>query len=382
MKLIDLCKNILVFLKRRVRILFCCRGKIQDNKLYVMTFDNKYNCNQKYIVEEILRQKLPVDIVWVADEENSEDFPKGVRIVRRASSDMYREQATAKVWLDNALSCVWYSIPKRKGQVYINTWHGSMGIKKLDGDKNWLRLSKKVNKVTDYMVANSTFEEGVYRETFWKDVPVLKCGHPRNDILFDTKVQKNIRKEVCEHFGIAQDRKILLYAPTFRDNGDKSCYDVDCKALKTSLEEKFGSDWVILVRMHFKNRTENNFETCDWLKDAGGYPDMQKLMVSADFGITDYSSWAYDYVLTRRPMILYVPDAEVYAQGRGMYYPLEETPFSLAHNNDELKQAVTNFDDAVYQSEIDRFLEARGCYDKGDAAKQVVEKLKEIFGIK
>ena len=71
-----------------------------------MTFDDKFGCNQKYIVEEILKQNLPIDIVWVANKDNAEGFPEGVRTVRRASADMYREQATAKVWLDNALSCL------------------------------------------------------------------------------------------------------------------------------------------------------------------------------------------------------------------------------------------------------------------------------------
>lgn len=381
MKISRLFSNTKTYIKRKIRILLSCRGKIQNNKLYVMTFDNKFNCNQKYIVEEILRQNLPIDIVWVANEDNAQGFPEGVRTVRRASAGMYKEQYTAKVWLDNALNCIWYSIPKRKGQVYINTWHGSLGIKKLGGDESWLRLASKFNKVTDYMVSNSTFEEDVYKETYWKDVPVLKYGHPRNDILFDKNAQQEIRREVCEHFSIDEGKKILLYAPTFRDDGDTSCYNIDYKALKESLEAKFGFEWMILVRMHFKNRAEETPEECSWLKNAGDYPDMQKLMVSADFGITDYSSWAYDYVLTRRPMILYAPDAEKYSQGRGLYYSLEETPFPLAHNNAELKEAITNFDNNDYQKEIDRFLSDRGCYEKGDAAKRVVEKLKEIFGI-
>lgn len=382
MKINDILGNAKTYIKRKIRILFSCRGKVQNNKLYVMTFDNKYNCNQKYIVEEILRQKLPLDIVWVANEDNASDFPEGVRTVRRASAQMYKEQYTAKVWLDNALNCIWYSIPKRKGQVYINTWHGSLGIKKLGGDKSWLRLASKFNRITDYMVSNSTFEESVYNETYWKDVPVLKFGHPRNDILFDAKAQKEICSEVCEYFGIDEGKKILLYAPTFRDDGDTSCYNIDYKALKESLESKFTSEWVILVRMHFKNRAGEDFKECDWLKNAGNYPDVQKLMVSADFGITDYSSWAYDYVLTRRPMILYVPDADKYSQGRGLYYSLEETPFPLARTNDELKKSIAAFNYNDYQKEIDRFLSDRGCYEKGDASKQVVEKLKEVFNIK
>ena len=305
-----------------------------------------------------------------------------MRVVRRKTAQVYEEQASAKIWLDNGLSCIWYGLPKKKNQVYINTWHGSMGIKKLQGDAQWMKLAKKLKKVTNYMVANSTFEEDVYRTTFWPKTPVWKCGHARNDVLFAKESFPKFREEVAKFFEVETDKKLLLYAPTFRDSGDVSCFNIDYAALKKSLEEKYGGDWVILVRMHFKNRTRAAaFTPNEWLKDAGTYPDMQKLIAVADFGITDYSSWAYDYVLTRKPMVLYAPDVNKYQKGRGLYYPLEETPFPIVHNNKELSEAILNFDEAVYQPDIDKFLDARGCYEEGTAAKRVVENIKQIMNI-
>ncbi len=365
------------------RKLFYRKGKVKNNKLFVMTFDNGYNCNPRYIVDEIIRQKLPIDIVWAGDKHSIQSgaFPPQVRVVKRKSFEMYEEQASAKIWLDNGLSSLWYGMPKKKTQVFINTWHGSMGIKKLHGNSEWMALANKLKKTTDYVVANSTFEEDVFRTTFWPDTPVWKFGHARNDILFEKDKFEQFRAQVAEYFGVDTDKKFLLYAPTFRDSGDVSCFNINYEALKKSLEEKFGGEWVILVRMHFKNRTATAFKPNSWLKDAGEYPDMQKLIATVDFGITDYSSWAYDYVLTRRPMILYAPDAKQYQKGRGLYYPLEETPFPIAHNNKELTEAVFSFDDTVYQPKIDAFLEARGCYEQGTAAKQIVEKIKEIMNI-
>ncbi len=377
-------KNIDAFVGKVTRKLFYRKGKIAENKLFVMTFDNDYTCNARYIVDEILRQKLPIDIVWAGNKASIEGnkFPYGVRTVRRASFEMYEEQATAKVWLDNALNCLWYDMPKKKDQVYINTWHGSMGIKKLQGDANWMSYAKKCDKMTDFMVANSTFEEEVYRTTFWPTTPIWKCGHARNDILFEKETVQALREEVADYFEIDTDKKLLLYAPTFRDTGDVSCYNINYKALKRSLEQKYGGEWVILVRMHYKNRSgAAAFKQNSWLKDAGNYPDMQKLIAVADFGITDYSSWAYDYVLTRRPMILYAPDAKEYEGGRGLYYPLEETPFPVVADNEGLNNAVLAFDEGAYQPKIDAFLEARGCYEQGTAAKQVVENIKKIMNI-
>lgn len=385
MSIQDFLRNIRRKIKAFVGVTFYRTGEICDNKLFVMTFDNKYSCNAKYIVDEIIRQKFPIDIVWVGDNSTMEsgDFPPQVRVVKRRSREMYKEQSTAKIWLDNAFSCLWYDIPKKKGQIYINTWHGSMGIKKLQGNAEWMTYAGKCDKETDYVVANSTFEEDVYRTTFWPSTPVLKCGHARNDILFEKEKFSDIRKEVSQYFGVDENKKFVLYAPTFRDTEDTSCYNVDYKALKDALEKKYGGDWIVLVRMHYKNRTgEAAFEEQDWLKDAGEYPDMQKLIATADFGITDYSSWAYDYVLTRRPMLLYAPDVEQYLSGRGLYYPLCETPFPIARDNNELQGAIESFDAAQYDVNIDEFLRARGCYEQGTAAKQIAEKIKELMNIK
>ena len=378
-------KNIDAFIGKISRKLAYRKGRVQENKLFVMTFDNDYTCNARYIVDEIIRQNLPIDIVWVGNKMTMESnkFPSKVRVVRRTSIEMYEEQASAKIWLDNALNCLWYDMPKKKDQIYINTWHGSMGIKKLQGNDKWMAFAKKCKKTTDYMIANSTFEEEVYRTTFWPDTPIWKCGHARNDILFEKESSDRLRVEVADYFGVDTDKKLLLYAPTFRDSGDVSCYNIDYKALKEAMEKKYGGDWIILVRMHYKNRTgAAAFKPNDWLKDAGDYPDMQKLIAVADFGITDYSSWAYDYVLTRRPMVLYAPDAEQYQNGRGLYYPLEETPFPVVFDNKGLSEAVQSFDDSVYQARIDKFLEARGCYEQGTAAKQIVENIKQLMNIK
>lgn len=377
-------KKIDSILGKIAKKLYYSRGKVQNNKLFVMTFDNKYNCNARYIVDEIIRQKLPIDIVWAGDKNTMKtgEFPSEIRVVRRASADMFDEQASAKVWLDNALNCLWYDMPKKKNQIYINTWHGSMGIKKLQGAPEWMAIAKNLKKTTDYVVTNSTFEEDVFRTTFWPETPVWKLGHARNDILFEKEKFESIREDVCEYFGVDTNKNLLLYAPTFRDTGDISCYNIKYEALKKAMEERFGGEWVILVRMHFKNRKgAAQFTPNEWLKDAGEHPDMQKLIAACDFGITDYSSWAYDYVLTRRPMVLYAPDIELYSKGRGLYYPLEETPFPIARDNKELREAVLSFDEEKYQPDVDRFLEARGCYEKGTAAKEIVDKIKEIMGL-
>lgn len=380
------------------RKLVYARGKIQKDKIFVTSFDGNYSCNPRYIVEEIIRQKLPVDIVWSVSPTAAATpglFPPEVRLVITGSYTMFEEQASAKVWLDNALNCVWHGMPKKKGQVYFNTWHGSMGIKKLHSTRVWMYRAKRCNKQTDYCISNSRFEDDVFRGSFWRDIPSLPYGHPRNDVLFDKAACAALKETVHQFFfpplapcqGQAEAapgpaKRLFLYAPTFRDHGTTDVQDVDYARLKAALEARFGGEWVILVRMHFKDRArKTGLVFSDWLKDASVYADMQELLAVVDAGMTDYSSWAYDYVLTRKPLFLYAPDLADYDQNRGFYYPLESTPFPLCQNNDELDAAIRAFDDSAYQSRVNDFLTDKGCYEDGNASRRTVEKLKEVMGL-
>ena len=109
---------------------------------------------------------------------------------------------------------------------------------------------------------------------------------------------------------------------------------------------------------------------------------MQELLAVADAGITDYSSWAYDYVLTRRPLFIYATDLDQYDQGRGFYYPLTETPFSISQNTDELSENILAFDDGAYQARIDDFLAKKECVDDGHASERIVGLIKQVTDTK
>ena len=154
------------------------------------------------------------------------------------------------------------------------------------------------------------------------------------------------------------------------------------ESLKCALEKNFGGKWTILVRAHFKEKNEKtNIQFNSWLVNASSYPDMQELLAVVDAGMTDYSSWAYDYILTGRPLFLYVPDLEDYDQSRGFYYPIESTPFPIAKDNEQLITAIESFDKVDYLRRVNAFLAGKGCYEDGMASKRIVEKLKEIMHI-
>lgn len=359
-------------------------NKIDDKKLFVMSYDNQFTCNPRYIVEELLARKAPIKIVWVINKNKkiTTPFPKQVTLVPRGTFEMFEEQGSAKVWLDNGLNCVWFDMPKKENQVYINTWHGSLGIKKLGGDDFWMSKAKRCNAVTDYLVTNSKFEEDVFKNSFWKDGKFLKYGHARNDLLLDAHKKAQLDENTRIALGLSKGTKIALYAPTFRDNGDTTAIQVNYPVLKKALEEKFGGNWEILMRLHFKNRSLALFNNpYPFVHDVTMYPEMQELLSIADIGITDYSSWAYDFLLTEKPLFILAKDIDMFNNLRGFYYHLDETPFPIAVTDSELIENIKDFNDADYRKKSLAFLEGKGCYEEGKAAKKIADKICEIMGV-
>lgn len=373
-------KFLLFFIKRF--------APIKKNQILFITYQGNYNCNARAIADEIIRQKLPYKLYWAVRKVNLKDleqYPKELNIVRRDKFKFYKAVATSKIIIDNSTGFAFMNLKKRKGQIILQTWHGSMGFKRLDpasvSDKNWVKKAEYLGKVTDYCITDSKFEEDVFRGSYWPNTEFLKYGHARNDMLFNKNGEfKKYKEKVRKMYKLSKDTKIALYAPTFRENYSFESYNLDYDKLKEALEKRFGGKWVILVRFHFRLRNlEIPKKYIKHVINVTDYNDMQELLCASDLGITDYSSWMCDYVLTNRPGFLYASDIQEYINDeRGFYYSLSSTPFPVAKNNKELYDKIINFDDKKYQKEIKEYLKRLGCYEKGEACKKIVNKIEEL----
>lgn len=359
-------------------------------------FDNYmgrgYGCNSKYVTEELLKSGGEFDIVWTVKdiEKHRDEFPEGVRLVEYGSKEAMREYYTAGVWVLNYHLIAYFNkgLVKRKGQSYIQLWHGSFGIKRIENDcdcltksPSWTYLAKKNAQSTDYWISNSTFESGVYRRAFWSVEQILEFGHPRNDLFFRenlTEVEEKVKKSL----GVSREERILLYVPTFREDLRFPEQKLDVRGLKQALEEKTKENWRIVVRLH--PRMQGELEMVCAHADgqvlrADDYPDIQELLAASGVVVTDYSSCIFDFMLTRRPGFLFAPDIKDYNQERGFYYPLEETPFPLAENNEELLAAVRNFSRREYEQRVEQFLTGKGSKEDGHAAERVSALIEKII---
>lgn len=356
---------------------------IAGGKVLFVTSSNNCTCNPKAVARELARRRPDVDIVWVMDSASLRACggrPDTGRAVPRWTWTAYRELATARVLVENAYLLVTRGNPaKRPGQCVMNTWHGSLGIKRLDAGRCAETGQGLANAaVIDVLLSNSDFEDGVFASCPLSAAPRVRTGHPRNDVFFASQEERDaIRAKVFAALGLPPAAKFALFAPTFRDSALSagSCtYNLD--AWKTALERRFGGSWTIALRLHPMDATalaEGLIALPENVVNATGYDDMQELLVAADAGITDYSSWIYDYLLGGRPGFIFAPDKADYDGYHGFYYPLESTPFPVAETNAEMCTNIERFDNELFARRAKEFLAEKGCMEDGNASSRAVD---------
>ena len=374
-------------LQRKALLRMSENVSIDNNKILFLMFSGDYSCNGKGICEEMLRQKVPYDLVWgiYKKQKGAFQYPVGVKQSVRGTYNFYRDLSSAKVIIDNGISTAHLNYQKKPEQILIETWHGSLGIKKFspssNNDKVWVKKCFKEASMTDYIISNSSFEDEVYREDYWKKTEIWRFGHARNDILFQTEKWPALRQEICREYNIPPENKICLYAPTFRDNGDLSSYCIDYDALSEALTERFGGTWSILIKFHYRILKKTaKYKFPESVINVSNYPDIQELMACTDVGITDYSSWICEFFLTRRPTFIFAADSDSYiGNERVFFFPLEELPSPVAYNVKTLIHNIKNYDAELYIKRCNEFLEDKGSVDDGHASERIVNKIREIM---
>lgn len=361
------------------------------NKVVTNCFDGvKYGDNPQFIVEKLHQEKPDYQYVWMKKPKYSYHVPEWMTTTPFAISvrSIYHI-ATAKVFINTNVFMPW--IKKREGQLFIETWHGGLGIKRIMNDSVWFSADKQAKqnlehtvRVSDVFISQSDHLTNIYRRAFGYEGPVFKCGYPKNDQLL---IGKEIaRQKIRDYYNIDQNTRIFLYAPTFRDYSwnrrlPKEVYDLDFVRLHQTLTSTFGGRWKILVRWHpiFSDDQKRLTPITDDVINASLYPDMQELLKACDAVMTDYSSCIFDAALLDMPCFTYAIDFEEYKAERGVYYEMEELPFPYARNDDELMANIANYDHQAYLERWYRFKQRMGLYEPGNASEVIAHKIIEFI---
>lgn len=354
------------------------------------SFSGDVDCNPKYIALELLRRRPDLKLTWILGSfsfsRRKAHLPVGVRAVQLGTVAAFRAAAAAGTWVENSrLFMAGGMPPKREGQHYLNTWHGSLGIKRLDRCGGRTRhVAAGVARAVDAVLTNSMFEDEVFEGSMFPGVNKARIGHPRNDVFFWPEGRKaELRERVRDELGIASDERIALYAPTFRESSffaGAAGFDFD--GWVNALAHRFGGRWRMVVRLHPRDArglSDGLFSLPNSVVNASDYVDMQELLVAADVGITDYSSWIFDYILGGKPGFIFAPDRARFDNLRGLYYPLEDTPFPVAETEATLCANIVDFDAEKYAYDRKAFLKDKGCVEDGHSSERVVDLIVEFL---
>ncbi len=342
----------------------------------------KYGDNLKYLNEYIKKNVSDnFEVIFpLIDKKEAKD--NNLRYVKPFSLLYFKFLLTSGIVITNAGGISY--IPIRKKQLVINTWHGGGPYKKTGGtlfqNKWYLKELQMQRKNVKYMVSSCKIcTENENKAMLYEEEACLPFGMPRNDIFFDNTLP--LRNKVFKQYGLNENDKLILFAPTFRTNPanftDSKKYhvsDIDYEKLLDALNRKFGGVWKFAIRLHPKLRNKEidvpnalNFTT---------YPDMQELLYAADVVITDFSSLMWDFSLTKRPCLLYADDIDEYEREHGFYMPSKQWPYPIAKNNDELIKNIETFNLEKYQKDVEKHYEECGSYEKGTACESIFNMIK------
>lgn len=363
--------------------------KIVKNRIFMWSYHaDKYACNPR-IITEFLLEKHPdeFEIFW-AFEENSipQCLDEKIKVVKKYSLAYFVAMYSSKYVFTNSRNDKMDTMfNKKKGQKYIMTWHSSMRLKMVEGDaimqlsKSYIRKAKADSKMCDLMFSNSKFTTRQLRTAFWFNGEILDNCIPRNTNYYNESLKEDIYVSIREKMGFSQDTKIVLYAPTFRGMSlDLKYYKINWDIVIPQFEKMLGGDVKVLLRLHpnlskLSDLSEiTNFEN---VYDITKEPDIQEYMFAADTMISDYTSAMFDSIILRKPCFIYAIDKDEY--DRGFYWRLEELPFSVSTNSEELADSVRRFDAEKYFEKIERFKnEEWGLEEDGKACERLYEWLK------
>ena len=360
---------------------------IDENMVFFESFHGTYSNNPKYIYEKMLEMGYDekYTFIWSYSGDDNDKIPGNPIIVNDDEEDYYRYLACSKYRVNNAtFSKV---LDNRKETVYLQTWHGTP-LKRLGKDidvKNpgvsWNHFNNEV-KTWNYLISANAFSSKTFKRAFNYKNRVLEMGYPANDIFYQDNGEKI--NSIKERYGIPKDRKIILYAPTFRDDkvDDEGNRVFDLELDLERCYNELKDDYFLIIKTHYvvSENLKIDSDMKDFALDLSNHDDIHELFIISDLLITDYSSVFFDYAHTERPVLFFMPDLENYIESRGIYEEIiEELPGPIINDNADLIDNLKNIN-IVKEEHLKKY---NAFYNKycntghGNASESIIE---EVFG--
>lgn len=261
---------------------------------------------------------------------------------------------------------------KREGVQVFQIWHACGAIKKFGNVIN----RKYTISNYDYVLSTSTYWKKPYSEAFGvHEENVLPLGMPRNDELFNEQLKDKYRNDIYMKYPQIRNKKIILYAPTFRGNIYKGFSTVDFDAL--TLMNQLGEDYVLLYKFH-PLLGDVQLPQHERIINMN-HGNTHQLFCVCDYMISDYSSIVFDYLILQKPFLFYVPDLKEYESDLGVFVDIETLGLPIAYTMNEVYEWIqdNHFDKNIIQNCFNTFFD----YQDGYSTKRVVDFIDEKMAI-
>jgi len=387
-------RELLIFSVKKVKLL-------KKNYKWVFTsFSGHYSDNPKYISQALHLVNPEIQIVWLVKNEYISVLPEYVHGVIFGSKAADEELKSADIIIDNTygnhaysvmshnliafLKKFFHKIQFKDGIKIFTTWHGTP-LKKMGRDQIG-------NEVNDFvcgditMILGNKYTADIMSHLTFNKIPMVVLGTPRNDLLFE-----NDSSTLKVKLDLPINKKIILFAPTFRNDGKdvegkniarsglNQLNEIDFDRLFQTLKDKFGGDWIMICRFHYHVEAIVNWEELKskysgQIVNGNSHDDMAEYLACADILLTDASSSMFDYSITKKPCFLFFPDLEHYRSiERGFYIPVENLPFPVSTTFEDLCQSILEFDNKEYIKNVKTMQHKLGFSESPDSSKRVVK---------
>ena len=360
-----------------------CTEPVQENKVLFLEMRFTKLSNSFELIYKALEESGEYDLKCSYVQFN---FIRGREFTQRVN-EMLKELATAKyVFVDDA-SLILSSIPLRKETVANNLWHACGAFKKFGRSTAELKFGSSAATLDKYpnygnlthVTVSSPEVIWAYEEAMHLPKGIVKAtGVSRTDQFYDKEFVESRKQKLYEIMPEAKDKKVILYAPTFRghvataSSPDRIDFERFCREL--------GNEYVIVCKHHpfVKNPPIIPEELQHFARDLTKYLSIEDLLCCADICISDYSSLVFEYSLFEKPMIFYAYDYDNYCDWRGFYYDYSEfTPGPVVQTEDELLNSIKNIDTQFDKQKVIDFKEKFMGSCDGHATERIIALMKE-----
>lgn len=365
-----------------------------------------YSCSPRAIFEAMQADERfdGFTFYWVFREDSIEKYRflerdyRNVVLVQRGTQAHYQALARAGYWVTNSRTMEW--VRPKPDQVYLQCWHGTplkrLGYDIIQGTTNALNSNREMAErysieaaKWSYLLSPSRYTTECLVSAFHLSESfaahnMLELGYPRNDAIVTTSsnpaLTAALRQRLSEELGFDPSKKLLLYAPTWRDNKYENGvgYVQDVMIDFDLLQRELADEWVVLFRPHYFIANSFDFSAYEgFVANAAAVPDINELYCIADVLMTDYSSVFFDYACTKRPLLFYMPDLDEYENSIHGFYidPRTDLPGRICSATQEVVGALQDIDSHfdTYGEQYAAFQERFCPHEDGRAAQRVVD---------